>query len=581
VLRRRVPSLLLALLFGRAARVPGQNPPDTTKHGAMTNMRGMSMDQTGSGLRMPPMPAGMGMMPILRGMEKLGPSVTPFLPGAGVDPATLPEAKPGAVVQLRDGDTLTLEAMLVRRTIRGQTFVMYGYNGEYPGPLIEVGQRSTIVVRFTNHIDLPTTIHWHGVRLDNRFDGVPGVTQEPVATGGSFVYQVHFPDAGIYWYHPHVREDVAQNMGLYGNILVNPMDSAYYGPANRTAVLMLSDLLMDDQGPFPYGRESPDFALMGRFGNVFLVNGAPDYHLTVHRGDVVRFFLTDVSNTRTFNLTFGGAPIKVVAADIGKFEHEEWVPGVVIAPAQRYVVEVRFDSAGMFALTNRIQGINAVLGEFFPEVDTIGVVTVQAEAAAPDYGAAFRTLRTNRDVEADLAPYRAAFERPPDKTLILTVNVQGLPGPLNAFLAVDTMYYPPVEWNDGMPEMNWVATGHEVRWILRDAATGRENMDIGWHFRQGSVVKIRLFNDPTSAHPMNHPIHIHGQRFLVIARNGVPQENLAWKETVLVPVGSTVDILLDLANPGRWMLHCHISEHLEAGMHTVFAVDPDSSAHAP
>jgi FtsP/CotA-like multicopper oxidase with cupredoxin domain len=569
---RRLSSLLLVLHLGGALPAAGQNPPDATQH-RMANMPGMP--------RMPPMPAGMGMMPILRGMEQLGPSVTPFLPGAGVDVATLPEAKPGAVVQLRDGDTLMLEARLVRRTIRGRTFVMYGYNGEYPGPLIEVRQRSTIVVRFTNHIDLPTTIHWHGVRLDNHFDGVPGVTQEPVAVGASFVYRVHFPDAGIYWYHPHVREDIAQNMGLYGNILVDPTDSAYYGPANRTAVLMLSDLLMDDLGPFPYGRESPDFTLMGRFGNVFLVNGAPDYHLTVHRGEVVRFFLTDVSNTRTFNLVFGGAPIKVVAADIGKFEHEEWTPGVVIAPAQRYVVDVRFDSAGTFALTNRIQGINAVLGEFFPEVDTIGVVTVQAERAAPDYGTAFHTLRRNGDVETDLAPYRGYFDRPPDKTLELTVNVQGLPGPLSAFLAVDTMYYPPVEWNDGMPAMNWVATGHEVRWILRDAATGRENMDIGWHFRQGSVVKIRLFNDPTSAHPMNHPIHIHGQRFLVIARNGVPQENLAWKETVLVPVGSTVDILLDLANPGNWMLHCHISEHLEAGMRTVFTVDPDSSTHAP
>jgi FtsP/CotA-like multicopper oxidase with cupredoxin domain len=140
-------------------------------------------------------------------------------------------------------------------------------------------------------------------------------------------------------------------------------------------------------------------------------------------------------------------------------------------------------------------------------------------------------------------------------------------------MTTDTMYFPPVEWNDGMPDMNWVATGRETRWIMRDRTTGKENLEIDWHFRRGAAVKIRLFNDPQAMHPMSHPIHFHGQRFLVLERDGVPNPNLAWQDTVLLPVGSTVDILLDASNPGTWMAHCHISEHLESGMHMTFVVD--------
>lgn len=125
-----------------------------------------------------------------------------------------------------------------------------------------------------------------------------------------------------------------------------------------------------------------------------------------------------------------------------------------------------------------------------------------------------------------------------------------------------------------MPMMNWAATGRNVRWILRDPETGRENRDIAWRFRVGDVVKLRLINTRSSFHAMQHPIHIHGQRFLVLSVNGVPTENLVWKDTMLLPVGSSSEILLELTNPGDWMLHCHIAEHLAVGMATVFRVDP-------
>jgi len=566
-------AIVLAVVLSVAGRLAAQTPtPDTMQ---MSGMSMPGMGGKGGPLRMPPMPPYMR-MPMLRGMEHVPPRVTPFLPGQDLDSAAaaaVPLATPSTAVSLADGDTFALRASLVRRVIGGRRFVMYGYNGQYPGPLLRVKQHATIVVRFENQLDMPSSLHWHGVRVDNRSDGAPGVTQEAVPVGGRYVYRVRFPDAGIYWYHPHVREDIQQSLGLFGNILVESPDRAYYSPVNREEVLLLDDLLVDREGLFSFGREAPDFTIMGRFGNMFLVNGEPGYRLAVGRGAVVRFFLTDASNSRTYNLSFGGAPIKLVATDVSRFEREEMVSSVVLAPAERYVVDVRFDSDGTYPLTNRVQAINHVTGEFYPEVDTLGEITVSRTRVSEDHGAAFNTLRRDAALGAELERYRKAFDRPVDRELDLTVNIQGLPIPLVTFMTTDTMYFPPVEWNDGMPDMNWVATGEETRWIMRDPATGKENMDIDWHFRQGEVAKIRLFNDPQAMHPMSHPIHFHGQRFLVLERDGVPTTNLAWKDTVLLPVGATVDILLEASNPGRWMAHCHIAEHLESGMHMTFTVD--------
>ena len=120
--------------------------------------------------------------------------------------------------------------------------------------------------------------------------------------------------------------------------------------------------------------------------------------------------------------------------------------------------------------------------------------------------------------------------------------------------------------------MNWAATASDVRWILRDPRTGAENMDIDWSFAVGDVVKLRLHNQRRVLHAMQHPIHLHGQRFLLLEMNGVPNRNRVWKDTLMLPVGATADILLELSNPGLWMLHCHIAEHLEAGMMMVFNV---------
>jgi len=542
--------------------------PDASAQQSTPMSHGDAAHSLSVGWTMPPMTPGMPMMP---GMSGLLPRVSPFRAGAGIDAATLPAVRPSRLVSLRDGDTLALAARMVRRSIGGKTFTMYGFNGQYPGPLIKVDQNATIVVQFENAIDQPSAVHWHGVRLDNQFDGTPGVTQPLVPPGGRFTYRVHFRDAGIYWYHPHHREDIQQDLGLYGSMLVRSPDPNYYGPSNREENLMLDDLLIGADGLTPHGSEAPTHALMGRFGNVFLVNGEPRYALSVKRGEVVRFSLVNVSNARIFNLSFAGARMKVVATDVGKFEREAWVSSVVIGPAERYVVDVEFAKLGRVALVNRVQALEHMFGRITPEVDTMGVVQVSSTPVRPSYKAAFGTLRRNADVIADIDVFRRFFARPVDHTVMLTLRTRNLPSAVSAMLLGINAS---VDWNDGMSMMNWVATGNEVTWVLRDQDSGAENMDIAWRFTQGDVVKLRFINDPASSHAMQHPIHLHGQRFLVLTRNGAANDNLAWKDTAVIPAGESADFLVEMSNPGKWMMHCHVAEHMGSGMMGVFTVVP-------
>jgi FtsP/CotA-like multicopper oxidase with cupredoxin domain len=224
-------------------------------------------------------------------------------------------------------------------------------------------------------------------------------------------------------------------------------------------------------------------------------------------------------------------------------------------------------------LVNRVRAIDHILARFFEETHTLGVVRVSGDRAAPDHRDTFDALRRNAEVAAEIARYRPQFQRPVDHELVMSLEAGDLPFPLRPLMNFESVYRHPVEWSGTMPEMDWVADARSVRWMLRDRATGRNNMEIDWRFRVGDLVKLRLVNDRHVLHAMQHPIHIHGQRFLVTSVNGVPNDHLVWKDTVLVPTGFVTEVLLELSNPGKWMLHCHISEHIEAGMRMVFEVN--------
>ena len=555
----------------------------------------------------------------------------------GLEEAT----KPG-VIRLRDGETHEITIKPVRKRLNEAEVRMLGYNGSIPGPTLHVDQNSEVTIEATNLGDVDATLHWHGLRLENRFDGVPDETQAPIPHGETFTYRLSFPDPGFYWYHPHIREDFAQEMGLYAGIIVEPTDPDYWPPVDRQLAITLDDVLIEDGQMAPFHRSGPTFTAMGRFGNVMLINGQTEYRAEAAGGEVVRLHLVNTANTRIFNFALSGARMKLVGGDSGRVEREEFIDDILLSPSERAIVDVLFDQPGEVHLQNRTPGHTYDLGHF----------TVAGEAAG-EAAAAFGELRRDPELSAERDRIHTDLEREPDKVLAFVSQMPilygGEAGDASSYVcpmhpevrdtepsscpecgmrlipdqSAPTSYVCPMhpevtaseqaacpkcgmklipadavsdkddaeahgpahahahdtadglEWEDLMPEINRQTHTGNMIWQLIDRETDAENADITWAFRVGDRVKIRLANEMDQEHPMHHPFHIHGAgRFLVLSRDGEPEANFVWKDTVLLRAGETVDILLDVTNPGLWMAHCHIAEHTESGMMFSFEVAP-------
>lgn len=486
------------------------------------------------------------------------------------DVASLPKATDTQIVDLKDGDTYEMTAGYVQKEIGNRAYAMLAYNGSIPGPILRVPQGANVTLRFKNDTNIETLLHSHGLRLDNTSDGTH-LVQEAIPPGGEFTYNLSFPDAGMYWYHPHVREDLAQDLGLYGNYFVMPEEVGYWSPVNQEIPLFIDDILMENNEIVSHGTENATYALMGRYGNVMLVNGDTDYQLKVQPGEVVRFFITNAANVRPFRIAFSdGAKMKLVGSDASAYEREIWQDAVTIGPSERAVVEVIFPKSGAYRLQNST-----------PESTiTLGTIVASGEPASPSYADTFDVLREHASVISDIDRLRSSFGKPVDKSLRLSVSMNarmsdmmqnGTHSMEGGMMMHGGMMMGGsengIEWEDTSSTMNASSDTTMVDWDMIDTATGKKNMDIDdWIFAVGDTVKIRIKNDKTTMHPMQHPIHFHGQRFLVLSRDGVAETNMAWKDTVLIPSGQTVEILLEVTNPGTWMAHCHIAEHLEAGM---------------
>jgi len=550
----------------------------------------------------------------------------------------VPHVKPTEVVELQDGDTFDLTASIVKQEVGNRTVKRLAYNGQIPGPVLKVEKGAKVTVNFTNNLDMETALHSHGLRGDYLMDGAVPITPA-IEIGDSFSYELVFPDTGVFWYHPHVREDYQQDMGLYGNFIVT--EDGYWNEVDTEAYLIVDDILEGGE----YSSEEVTKTLMGRFGNKLLINDTDDYDLTVKQGEITRAFITNVANTRTFKLEFEGAQMKLVGGDTGRIEQEEIIDHKIIGTSERYVIELYYDTPGTYPIVHR--------GE------TMGTVTV--EASNVNRMNDFMTFRSNvsdyTDIRSNITSLVAAT---PEKNIRLDIELKGMMGDMmmnemegdgmvtlmgvemtregaiehcqgmsgmmgcEPFLnqekesdtinlmgmemtkeqAVEHCGMMPnmsgcepyldaeeemgdmmgmesseeehgedgIEWEDDMAMMNNMSTDQTLEWFIEDTDTKDRNENIEWSFNQGDMVKVRIFNDDEGVHPMQHPIHFHGQKFVILAIDGEANESLQWKDTALVPAGQTYDILVDMSNPGTWMAHCHIAEHLHSGMMFNFEV---------
>ena len=405
----------------------------------------------------------------------------------------------------------------------GRSFEVWAYNGQVPGPTLRVRLGDTVRVRFTNKLPQATTIHWHGVRVPNAMDGVPGVTQPPVEPGGTFVYEFTPKDAGTFWFHPHLRSSEQVERGLFGALIV---EDAAPPPYSRDELWVLDDWLLTQEGTlFAEFNTRHDLAHDGRWGNLVTVNGRMTPRLEVRPGERVRLRLVNVANGRVFVPDFSGLAAQMIAVDGLYAARAIDLVRFEIAPGNRIDLDIVIptNAAGQrFTVTDRFTRQVIPLAEIVVHGDP--VLTPQFDSPAHAQVPAWQRPES-------ATPVRAEFR----------LNAQS-GGPFG------------------------------IQWMINGAA-----MDHGAHtlpeHRQhlplGEFSRVRFVNESYRLHPM----HIHGLFFKVLARNGVPVDEGHFRDTVLVHPKESVDIGTVPEDPGRWMLHCHILEHAESGMMTVIEVD--------
>lgn len=404
----------------------------------------------------------------------------------------------------------------------GHRLKVWAYNGEVPGPTFRVRVGDTVRVSFKNELPDATTVHWHGVRVPNAMDGVPGVTQPPVAPGGTFTYEFVARDPGTFWFHPHVRSSEQVERGLFGVLIVEDLAPP---PFAREVVWVLDDWKLDDGGQIDAAFNTRhDLAHDGRWGNVITVNGVRTPSEDVRPGERLRLRLLNVANGRVFKLRFGVLIARGVAFD-GPYARAPFDPTTVeLAPGNRMDVDVTIptDASGTIEVTDVYTRQSNVLGRWGVSGETIETESFEVPA---------------RGV---VPSWRAGSQVPPTKVLALNAE-RGGPYGISWMIAGEAMHH-------GRHET------HEQP---------------SFSLRKGEFSKLSFVNESSRIHPM----HLHGTFFKVLSRNGAQEDEPFFRDTVLVRARERVEIGLVPLDEGTWMMHCHILEHAESGMMTLFRVE--------
>jgi FtsP/CotA-like multicopper oxidase with cupredoxin domain len=401
--------------------------------------------------------------------------------------------------------------------VPGTKTEVWTYNGSLPGPLIRARRGDRLIVHFSNQLPKPTTIHWHGVQVPIEMDGVPGISQPPVEPGGSFTYDFIVPDAGLFWYHPHVMSAAQVGFGLYGALLVEePVEQLNVADQ---LVLVLSDIAIEDgDGKL----QSPDSggalgALFGREGNHVLVNGRKRPTLKVRSGAMQRWRIVNTAKSRYFQLQFDDPqPFQLIGVDGGHMEYSVEQHVIVLAPGER---------------------VDVLVAPRVKEGQPLTLISVPY-----DRGFGSVEFRSAEDL--------LAFES--------TSLPEVAPGP-----------FPKVTRN--IPALSADGARPINIDLITSNAHGVTQFDIkGGPFWRGTSIAAELGEKQlwtiTNKAIWAHPIHLHGFFFQEVDEKGIPVSPRAWKDTIHVPAESTRRFLVALDRPGSWMYHCHILDHAEAGL---------------
>ncbi len=416
----------------------------------------------------------------------------------------------------------------------GETEV-WAYDGQVPGPVIRARQGERLVVRVENGLPEETTVHWHGIRMPNAMDGVPHLTQPPIATGEAFLYAFDLPDAGTFWYHPHANSSVQLGRGLSGALIVEEENPPR---ADRDLVWLLDDwrltrdaALVEDFGNFH------DASHAGRLGNTVTLNGRLPGRVALRPGERLRLRLINAANARVFGLDFGELAPVVVALDGQPVAPHAPDSGVVVlGPGMRADL--------MLDVPARMAGPVAVSDVFYARQEYHFV------DLAPE-GEPLRDRTPNWPME--LPPNPLAEPDPARARRQEIVFHGGMMGQAMMGDRTDAM----------MAEMR------EGRlWFVNGAAATGHVLAPLMSVARGESVVLALENR-TAWH---HPIHLHGHSFRVLSRDGQPTLRREWQDTVLMSPRERVEVGFAADNPGDWMLHCHVLEHQASGMSAVLRV---------
>ena len=415
---------------------------------------------------------------------------------------------------------------------------VWAYNDLTPGPPIRVQQGAQLSIPVENQLAEETTVHFHGIRLPNAMDGVPHLTQTPIAPGGEFVYEFNVPDAGTYWYHPHQNSAEQVGRGLCGALIVEEQDPIR---VDRDVAWLLQDwrLQADAQISDDF-RNMHDMAHNGRVGNTVTINGSVRETFAVRSGERMRLRLINGANARVFGLNFAGHRPKVIALDGQPVEPHEPSDGrVVLAPGMR--MDLILDMA-------------AKPGERFQVVDSFY------------RGLTYRLIDL---VYAD-TPYRNLVHDTPIALPRNTLPEPKLPGAQRHEVTFNGGMMGQMMMGDrGMAGMNMRDMMHSGKiWFINGVAMLGHVMDPMLTLTRGRSYVLAMVNETAWWHPM----HLHGHAFRVISRNSAPTRYREWQDTVLMAPRETVEIAFVADNPGDWMFHCHILEHQESGMMGVIKV---------